>query len=438
MIKRFFECLVPISKCNLRCEYCYVIQENRRNISTPEITYSMEDWETAVSMERVGKSFFSFCGYGETLITKEPFLKIIISTLKIGHVVNITSNGTISASIDYLLELSKELQSNLLFSFSLHYDELKKRKMLDIFAENVNKVMHSEASCFVQINLCDSYIAEIDEIKDYCIKEFGCLPQVALTRREGEEYSIFSDFSPKEYERYGKSFDSQLFSCTFKNFNVKRLEFCHAGANTFRLDLADGGLRRCYAEEPFMNIFDKTIKEIPDLPVGRHCRSDYCTNSSHFLSLGAISDFDCISYAGLRNREVGWIKNGVLEELSEKICINNEDIEINFANAGDVVIYGAGVTAKDTLHYLKSIQVVPQFFVVTDFSGGYEEPKEICGIKVVGLDEVKALLADKTIIIAIKDYSVIHKIETMLNKEGITKIYNYYNILAQDNYGTYE
>ena len=29
-INRFLECLVPVTACNLKCSYCYVIQEGRR------------------------------------------------------------------------------------------------------------------------------------------------------------------------------------------------------------------------------------------------------------------------------------------------------------------------------------------------------------------------------------------------------------------------
>ena len=32
MIKRFFECLIPVTICNLECEYCYVIQREYRNM----------------------------------------------------------------------------------------------------------------------------------------------------------------------------------------------------------------------------------------------------------------------------------------------------------------------------------------------------------------------------------------------------------------------
>ena len=30
--KRFIECLLPVTICNLKCSYCYIIQGNRRDM----------------------------------------------------------------------------------------------------------------------------------------------------------------------------------------------------------------------------------------------------------------------------------------------------------------------------------------------------------------------------------------------------------------------
>ena len=53
-IKRFIECFVPITACNLRCHYCYVIQENRRTEKIPQLKYSLEHIAKALSKERFG------------------------------------------------------------------------------------------------------------------------------------------------------------------------------------------------------------------------------------------------------------------------------------------------------------------------------------------------------------------------------------------------
>lgn len=35
-IKRFIECIVPVTACNLRCHYCYVIQNDYRTNKIPK------------------------------------------------------------------------------------------------------------------------------------------------------------------------------------------------------------------------------------------------------------------------------------------------------------------------------------------------------------------------------------------------------------------
>ena len=429
MISRFFECLVPISSCNLYCEYCYVIQGNRRNIKIPGISYSVSQFRKAISLDRLGGvCFFSFCGSGETLLCEE-LPELVQVALETGHIVNITNNGTITQKIDHFLNLPIQYQKNLLFSFSLHYTELKKRNLLGVFAKNVKNVMKSDISCFVSLNLCDDYIENINQIKEYCLDNFGVLPQVALTRIEGDGYSIFSKLTPEEYKSYGDTFQSPLFEYTYNNFKVKREEYCHAGEVSYCLNLATGDLKRCYAETPFMNFFDESITEIPRLPIGKYCKSKYCVNSSHFLSLGAIPDFDNTSYAFLRQRENGWIKNNVLVELSQKLkCRTKDTCELFLASGGDnIVIYGAGRAAREVLCLLRKRNIVPKQFVVKHCS---DNPCEIEGIKVFGLEEAARSIKKMSVIIAIKNYSVINEVQHELETRGIYHIFNYYDVLA--------
>ena len=48
-IKRFIECIVPVSACNLKCHYCYIIQNNCRLNKIPKFEYSAEHIAKALS-----------------------------------------------------------------------------------------------------------------------------------------------------------------------------------------------------------------------------------------------------------------------------------------------------------------------------------------------------------------------------------------------------
>ena len=91
-IKRFIECLLPVTACNLKCEYCYVIQENRRSGKIPKLKYSPQHMAKALSKERLGGvCYISICGAGETLLPRY-IVEIVYELLKEGHYVNITNN----------------------------------------------------------------------------------------------------------------------------------------------------------------------------------------------------------------------------------------------------------------------------------------------------------------------------------------------------------
>ena len=264
----------------------------------------------------------NLCAFGETLLCKE-LPDIVYHILAQGHYINITNNGTITQRLEEILSKSKGMHQRLCFAFSLHYNELKKKGLLDTFANNVRKVRDTGCSFLVQLNLVDEYIACIDEIKEYCDREFGSLPQIALTRREGSEYEILTDYPDYEYVKYGRSFHSPLFEFTCKNFNIKRREFCYAGEWSFKLDLASGELKSCYFCKPFYNIYDNPSERIKTLTVGNNCGSRYCVNSSHFMSLGVIPEIKCPTYVALRNRDGMWYTPEMSAFLSQKLYENN-------------------------------------------------------------------------------------------------------------------
>lgn len=53
-IKRFFECLIPVTACNLKCNYCYVIQRNNRKHEMAQLKYTPEQIGRALRQERLG------------------------------------------------------------------------------------------------------------------------------------------------------------------------------------------------------------------------------------------------------------------------------------------------------------------------------------------------------------------------------------------------
>lgn len=324
-IKRFFECLLPVSICNLQCPYCYIIQENRRKMETAKLQYSPEHIAKALRSKRVGGiCWISICGAGETLVQDEV-IDIVALLLKEGHYVNITTNGTLSQKFDDLIHQCKDNITHLHVSFSLHYLELKKRRLLDTFFENVNKVKKAGASILVQINLCDEYIPYLDQIKELCMKHVGAFPQVALTRDESTQpMKIFTALTPEQYYEYGKSFNSKLFDFTYDNFNVKRHEFCYAGEWSGVLNLQTGWLSKCYTNPEGQNIFEDLNRPIKFEAVGKNCHNSYCVNSSHFMSLGIIPSLKTPTYAELRNRkEAHWYTDDMERFLNGKLEDNN-------------------------------------------------------------------------------------------------------------------
>lgn len=328
-IKRFFECLLPITFCNLKCGYCYVIQRNYRNMKPAKLLYSPEHIGKCLTKDRLGGScYFSICGAGETMAQKE-IIDIINVLLKNGHIVNITTNGTLTKQFEKLKKINKELLKHLHFSFSFHYNELIRLNMIEVFFNNVKYVKKMGCSYMVQLNLCDEYLDSIDDIKNICKEKIGAYPQIAATRKEDSDLKnieLLTKLSKEDYNKVGEGFNSKLFNYTMKNFNIKRKEFCYAGERSGVLNLATGELRKCYGDPNKQNIFKNPDKKIKFEAVGNNCYSKYCLNSSHFMSLGVIDGIDeKETYISLRDRDQAeWFNEEVKKALDIKLKTTND------------------------------------------------------------------------------------------------------------------
>lgn len=347
-IKRFIECLIPVTACNLKCSYCYVIQRHNRKNKVAKLKYSPGQIAKAMNIGRWGgPCYFSICGAGETTLQTE-LESIVYSILSNGHYVNITTNGTVTKRINDILERNREYVSHMHFAFSFHYLELKRLNLMNCFFENVKRVRDAGASFVVQINLCDEYVPYLEEIKSICIEKVGAMPQVAATRKEDtglQKIELLTDHSEAEYKKLGDSFDSPLFDFTMKNFNVKRKEFCYAGDWTAILDLSTGIMRRCYSSYIYQDIFKNPDEKIRFIAMGNCCGSPFCMNSSHFMSLGVIPNIETPTYAELRNRKgAEWYTDEMNDFLSGKLEESNarygafKSLEANIVGLGDTLI----------------------------------------------------------------------------------------------------
>lgn len=263
------------------------------------------------------------------------------------------------------------MRGKLNFSFSLHYIELKRRGWIEKFFDNFNYARQAGSSVVLQMNLCDEYVDYFDEIKSICLERAGALPQLAATRDEqnlDSDIRLFTKHSKEEYNNFGEEFDSPLFRFTMRNFMVSRKEFCYAGKWTYVLDLSTGILKPCYASQIRQNIFEDIDRPIKFQPVGNHCHSPFCMNSSHFLALGNIPSLLSPSYADLRNRHCTdgreWYTEEFKEAMSGKLYENNDADFDRYAYQRQAIEdgllhYGATILSPKMRQKIKSIFHVP-------------------------------------------------------------------------------
>jgi len=332
-IKVFIECLLPITVCNFKCHYCYVPQRHNRSMRMANLFYSPEIIAKALNKKRLGgTAYISICGAGETLMQKE-MPEIMRRLLEEGHYINVTTNGSITKAFKKMGdEIPPIFLKRINVSFSLHYIELLRLKLIDKFFDNIQFVRSLGCSIVVQMNLCDEYEKYFNDIKQLCMDRLGALPQLAATRDEinlHRDIRLFTSHNNNEYLKKGMEFNSPLFEFTMKNFMVKRKEFCYAGKWTYVLNLSTGILKPCYASNLHQNIFKDINSPIKFTAIGNHCRSPFCMNSTHFMSLGVIPSIDCPTYEQIRNRKCSdgyesWYNPIMKEALSHKFIEYND------------------------------------------------------------------------------------------------------------------
>ncbi len=327
-MKKLFLFSIPVSICNFRCHYCYLGQ---RDVSFqgvhPQMKYSPEEFGKAMNLERVGgASFGNFCADGETLLVRDIDLYVKEFVAQ-GHYAEVVTNLTVTKVLDKFLLWDKELLKRVEFKCSFHYLELKRKGLLDVFAENVNKIWNAGASANIEITPNDELISHIDELKDFSIKNFGALPHLTIARddrTEGIEY--LTKLSMKEYDRIWEQFDSDFWKFKKTIFGVKQKEFCYAGKWSLYINLCTGIAVPCYCGGVMGDVFANPSLPFPEKAVGS-CPIAHCYNGHALLTMGLIPNVTEIKYGDIRDRVktdgTHWLQPELKEFFNTKLLDSN-------------------------------------------------------------------------------------------------------------------
>ncbi len=327
-IVKFIDCFVPIDRCNLRCPYCYLKQDDKfRN--RVAVYPNARVIRKALSRERMGGTIFiNFCGDGETMLY-EGLNSVVRELIKEGHYVQIVTNTTITKAIFQLLDSDIDM-SHLFLKCSLQYMELKQRNMLDIYVSNVQKLRESGCSVSVEVTPHDELIEYLDELKEYSLSNFGALPHITTARNEErDDFGLLTKLTIEEYKAIWGQFASPMFDFKISNIGVARRGYeCMAGVWSLKLNLATGELQQCPHHKTIDYIYENIDLPINMEKVGKECKLPYCYNCHAYLTWGTMKEVAAPTYLEMRDRvtEKGahWIGEEMQVVLSQKLYLNND------------------------------------------------------------------------------------------------------------------
>ena len=325
-IKRFIDCYIPVTTCNLRCSYCYVTQQGFFKQQVPKFEHSAQEIRKALSIERLGGvCVINLCAGGETLIAAQV-IDITRELLLEGHFVMIVSNGLLGKRLDQISAFPPELRRHLFVKFSFHYLELKRLGAFESYFANIEKMRKAGVSFTVEMTPCDEEIPLIPEIKQVCLENLGALCHVTIARSDVDPDNRIPHLSKLPFDEYlevWKTFDSPLFDFKASIFHKKRSEFCYAGDWTYYIHLGTGEMTQCYCGKRVGNIFD----EFTPAAIGRGCTMAHCYNGHVWLAFGDIPQLKTPTYAQLRNRIDAqgreWLGPEVKAAFSAKLSRSN-------------------------------------------------------------------------------------------------------------------
>lgn len=282
---RFFNCPIPVTGCNLRCDYCYLVQQGNEKLldfkeTNEGFKYSVEHMLKALTPERLGGiCAFHICGEGETFLWAD-IVKFAYGLYEMGHFVSFTSNCTVTKVINEFISFPEKFRKKMFFKCSFHYREFERLGLLERFADNVNRLAAAGISYTVELVTNDYVLEKLDEIKAFSIEKFGALPHVLTQRSElvkGKYPRMESVMDSEYYDKTWRSFKSDLFTYHQAEFDKKHNEFCYAGVYSLQFHLKDGNVYPCPGNnKKIVNLFYDIDQKPIFAPVGHNCPFDNC------------------------------------------------------------------------------------------------------------------------------------------------------------------
>lgn len=316
-IRRLITIFIPLQRCNLKCEYCYITQLDAWN-EPEKPRYSAQHIAKCLSKERLGgECLINFTADGETLL--QPDLhEIVEEVLKEGHYVEIVTNGVITNRLEKILSIDNSLLPRLEFKISFHYKELMRLDILNRFFDNVQMIKDAGASFTLELMAYDGIEDDVEEIKRVCIEKAGAACHATIGRDEKTiKRTLLTDHTQAEFRDIWRTLDSAMMDVKFELLDVKRKEFCYAGCWSLYVNMYTGETEPCYWVPANQNIFENPNKPIRFNPVGYMCPSPYCINGHAHLTLGLIPELELPTYNDIRNRECHDDRNWLTPEGEE-------------------------------------------------------------------------------------------------------------------------
>lgn len=328
-IKRLILGLIPNQRCNLQCEYCYISQADAWE-EPVELKYSADYIARCLSRKRLGgTALINLTGNGETMLQSD-IVPLTMALLREGHYVEIVTNGTVSKYIKQILEFPDELLSHLFFKISFHYKELTRKKMLDMFFDNVALIKKSASSFTLELMAYDGIENDIDIIKQICIEKAGAVCHATVGRNdERKDKALLTQHSKEKFSEIWSRLDSPMTRFKLEVIDKKRREFCYAGDWSLFVNMYTGESQPCYWQPYNQNIFENPEKPIRFCPVGHTCTQPYCTNAHSHMAWGIIPELNTPYYSEMRNRKCAdgseWLKPDCKAFFSTKLNRQNRE-----------------------------------------------------------------------------------------------------------------